>query len=156
HLIELPKFTKDVNLITDPFDAWLYFLRFAEVLDTDALPGALGLPPFRDAMEELRMVTQNDLERERYEARLKVHRDALSLVRELSASQEEAKEALVKGKLIGQKIGVIHLCQRRLNRQLTPHDELTTLPPEELARLADQLEKELFGSPPASSEESRS
>jgi hypothetical protein len=42
-------------------------------------------------------------------------------------------------------IGVIHLCQRKLSRPLTPTRELEMLSLAELARMADQLETELFG-----------
>jgi predicted transposase/invertase (TIGR01784 family) len=184
HLIELPKVPADPAGVKGPLDAWVYFLRYAERLDTDLLPPGLNVPPIRQAMEELRMLTQDDLERERYEARLKIHRDALSLVRELSRLQEEVEkkqqevekkqqeaqrhqqeaqrhqqeaqrhqqeavkketDALKRGLGTGEKIGMIHLCQRRLNRALTPADELAALPDEELDRLVRQLESDLFG-----------
>src|ERR1700727_1599904 len=46
----------------------LYFLRYAEKMDTEALPPALQRPEVLRALEELKMLTQTDLERERYES----------------------------------------------------------------------------------------
>lgn len=71
HILELPKFTKTLNQLDSGLDLWLYFLRFAEKIDTATLPTALQQPSILRAMEELKMLTQTDIERERYEARLK-------------------------------------------------------------------------------------
>jgi predicted transposase/invertase (TIGR01784 family) len=127
HMIELPKFTKTAEQLADPLDVWLYFLRYAATLDTDALPPALNIPVIHQAMEELRMLTQNDLERERYEARIKQQRDERSRI--------------AAAHTIGEMIGSIHLCQRFLQQPLTPREELLILPAEELGRLAEQLEQ---------------
>ena len=83
HIIELPKFTAAVEQLRSGLDAWLYFLRHAAQLDSDALPAALDVPPIRKAMQELVMVTQSELERERYEARLKAQLDENSWRRAL-------------------------------------------------------------------------
>src|SRR5207245_6857108 len=72
HILELPKFTKSAAELKSDLDIWLYFLRHAEMMDTDALPAAFEQHPLAvRAMEELKMLAQNDLERERYEARRK-------------------------------------------------------------------------------------
>ena len=56
------------------------------------------------------MLTQNDLERERYEARLKMQRD-------ISTALAEARdEGLERGRKEGQLVGQIHFCQRLLQR----------------------------------------
>jgi predicted transposase/invertase (TIGR01784 family) len=81
HMLELPKFKRSADELATPLDAWLYFLRYAEELDTEALPTALQVPEIKRAMEVLHMVTQSDLERERYEARLKLERDRISFER---------------------------------------------------------------------------
>ena len=83
------------------------------------------------------MITQSDLERERYEARLKMQRDIST---GLYAAREE-------GELIGQ----IHLCERLLRRAQTPAVQLLALPLADLERLAQQLEAELTrsASPPS-------
>src|SRR5437763_1462364 len=75
HMLELPKFTRSAEELATPLDAWLYFLRHAEGLDNAALPPGLRIPEIERAMEVLTMITQSDLERERYEARLKLERD---------------------------------------------------------------------------------
>ncbi len=90
------------------------------------------------------MLTQNDHERERYESRLKAQRDALSLIEEVNLRAQEIESKRGEIQTRGARIGVIHLCQRRLNRPLTPLEELKALPLDERARLAEQLEQELF------------
>ena len=95
------------------------------------------------------MLRQNDQERERYLARVKVQRDELSRLvsaREegLEKGREEGLEkGLEKGREEGQLIGTIHTCQRLLKRPLTPHEQLMQLPAAELQQLAEQLEQEL-------------
>src|SRR5713226_9353417 len=70
HTLELPKFEKSAAELESDLDIWLYFLRHAGKMDTDALPAAPQQHPLaRRAVEELKMLTQSDLERERYEAR---------------------------------------------------------------------------------------
>jgi hypothetical protein len=73
--LELPKFTKTAAELKTPLDQWLYFLRYADQLDPAALPARLDMPGMHKAMGELQMLAQSDLERERYEARLKFQRD---------------------------------------------------------------------------------
>src|SRR5665213_3087800 len=75
HVLELPKFTKPLTELESGLDIWLYFLRFAEKIDAGALPAALQQPLILRAMEELKMLTQSEIERERYEARRKAQHD---------------------------------------------------------------------------------
>ena len=74
-------------------------------------------PEIRQAMEELNVISQNDLERERYLARVEVERDQLSRLD--SAREEGLVEGLKKGReegrQEGQLIGTIHLCQHPRN-----------------------------------------
>jgi flagellar biosynthesis/type III secretory pathway protein FliH len=110
-------------------------------MDTDALPAALQRPLIRRALEELSMLSQTDLERERYEARLKAQRDyntGLKAAR-LEGREEGRNEGLVKG----EKIGVIHVLERLLRRPETPTDQLIAMSLEDLTRLADALQKQL-------------
>jgi predicted transposase/invertase (TIGR01784 family) len=133
HILELSKFTKSAEELTTPLDVWLYFLRHGERLDTEALPGALAaVEEIHRAMGELQMVTQSDLERERYEARLKMQRDISSA---LTAAREDGRKE-------GQ-VGQIHAFERLLHRPQTPAAQLLALPLEDLERLAQQLEAEL-------------
>ena len=130
HIIELAKFNRSADELADSFDAWVFFLKNAEWLDNDALPESLNRPAIHQAVKELVMLTQDDLERERYEARLKLQRDERS----------RFQSALTDG----ERIGVIRLCQRRLNLAVTPVDELANLHFSELDALAERLENQLF------------
>jgi flagellar biosynthesis/type III secretory pathway protein FliH len=147
--------------LTDPLDVWLYFLRHGQTLDTAALPPALHGPQIRQAMEELQMVAQNDQDRERYEARQKLHRDAISLIKALEAEREERealamaqglqtgeergiKKGLEEGLKKGILMGRVHLSQRLLQQPLTPETELLAHSSDELTRLAEQLEQQLL------------
>jgi hypothetical protein len=67
HVLELPKLAKPVEELAGGLDVWLYFLRHAEMMDTDALPATLQQPLVVRDLEELKMLSQTDLERERYE-----------------------------------------------------------------------------------------
>src|SRR5437016_8403762 len=104
-------------------------------MDTEALPGALAQHPLvRRAVEELTMLTQTDQERERYEARRKAQLDY----------NTGLKVARMEGRAQGESIGRIHFCERWLNRPETPTEQLALLAPEELGRLLDQLQAEVF------------
>jgi predicted transposase/invertase (TIGR01784 family) len=92
HMLELPKFTRSADELKNELDDWLYFLRYAEELDTQALPPALRIPEIQQAMEVLTMLTQSDLERERYEARLKLERDRISFEKRMQRLATEGRE----------------------------------------------------------------
>jgi predicted transposase/invertase (TIGR01784 family) len=141
YTLELPKFRLTAEQLTSPLDTWLYFLRYAEVLDTAALPVALQAPEIQQAMEELIVLSQTDLERERYLARVKVARDELSRLH--SAREEGRQEGRQEGLEKGEVIGIVHTCQKLLHQPLTPREELLQQPLEELQQLARRLEQEL-------------
>jgi predicted transposase/invertase (TIGR01784 family) len=127
HILELPKFAKSAEELVGGLDIWLYFLRHAEKMDTEALPAAFREQPLvLRAVEELKMLTQTDLERERYEARRK--------------AQLDYNTGLKVARMEGEKIGLIHAFERLLNRPETPSDELSRLSLEDLGRLADDLQ----------------
>ena len=132
HLLELPKFTKSDAVLASGLDKWLYFLRYAEKIDTEAVPAALQEPLLLRALEELKMLTQSELERQLYEDRRKAQHDHASWV-DWSNQQRE----------LGEKIGIIHFCEELLNRPKTPKEQLATLSLEELTRLAEGLEQQV-------------
>ncbi len=138
HILELPKFTKTADELTSVLDIWLYFLRHAEKIDTDALPPALQRPEVLRALEELKVLTQTEIERERYEARRKAQLDHNSLLFE--AREEGLEQGLEQGLERGEKIGTIHFCEQFLSRPQTPTEQLASLP---LARLDPHLAQEL-------------
>jgi predicted transposase/invertase (TIGR01784 family) len=158
HILELPKFTKSVSQLESGLDIWLYFLCHAEKMDTEALPGALQQPLVVRAMEELKMLTQTDLERERYEARRKWQLDyntGLKVAR-MEGHEEGREKGLEEGRekgreegreeglQRGEKIGTIHLCERLLQRSETPTPQLAQLSLEDLTRLAEDLQTQVL------------
>jgi predicted transposase/invertase (TIGR01784 family) len=129
HIVELPKFVLGPNQLSTPFDIWCYFLRHGEVLDTANLPVALDKPIIHRALGVLNMLTRNEQERERYEARLKGRRDRDSSL----------AEALDVGILIGQ----ILFAQKMLKMESPALADLKVMNPDELAQLARLLEERL-------------
>jgi predicted transposase/invertase (TIGR01784 family) len=129
HVLELPKFKKTAGELTSSLDVWLYFLRNAEKIDPEAPPAALKRPLVHRALEELKVLSQTDQERERYEARRKWQLDY----------NTGMKVARLEGREEGVLIGRIQLCERLFRRPETPTDQLAALPPEELTRRADAL-----------------
>jgi predicted transposase/invertase (TIGR01784 family) len=127
--LELPKFTKSESELANGLDIWLYFLRFAEMIDTDAPPAALQQPLVLRALEELKMLSQADIERERYEARRK--------------AQLDYNTGIKVAHLVGERIGIIHLCEQLLKRVETPTEQLTAMTLDELTRLAEELQVQL-------------
>src|SRR5262249_39005914 len=95
HLLELPKFAVPADKLASPLEAWLYFLRHGATLDSEALPAAFDRPAIQQAMEVLNVMTQSELERERYEARRKHQHDQVSLL--LAAEQRGRAEGKAEG-----------------------------------------------------------
>ena len=132
HVLELPKFTKTLAELESGLDIWLYFLRFAEKIDAGAMPAALQQPSILRAVEELKMLTQTDIERERYESRRKAQLDHNSA---MGFAQRQ-------GETIGKMIGAIHICERILQRPESPEEQLRVRSLEELKQLAEELERQ--------------
>lgn len=99
------------------------------------------------------MLTPEDLERERYEARRKAQLDHSTEVKYLKSARLEGwlegyakgwAESYVEGWVGGRaewgKIGMIHACEQLLNRSQTPTEQLVGLSLADLARLADDLQ----------------
>ena len=141
HVLELTKFTRSATELVTALDRWLYFLRHAEQLDVESLPATLDVPEIQRALGELQMLSQTDLERERYEGRLKQQRDMRAIQEEARRAQEEAHRAQEEAHRAWE--GQIHLCERLLRRPETPEEQLRGLPIAELERLAKTLEAEL-------------
>lgn len=89
------------------------------------------------------MLTQTELERERYEARRKAQLDynTLQKAAHLEGREVGLAEGLAEGRAEG-KIGIIRFCERLLNRPETPEEELAALPMEDLTRLAEELQEQ--------------
>jgi predicted transposase/invertase (TIGR01784 family) len=145
HMLELPKFQKRPQELKTTLDVWLYFLKHAEKLDPDNLPEFLKTVEMNRAVEVLKMVTQSELERHRYEDRLKAQRDALSnrIADRTEGLEEGRKEGRQQGLQQGQLIGRIQTYLEVLARPVTSIDELAAMPMAELEQLAQQLEAQL-------------
>ena len=76
HVLELVKFQQTVENLNSPLDFWLYFLKNGASLDADALPAELDTRELQQAMEVLKMFSQDEMARELYQGRLKAERDA--------------------------------------------------------------------------------
>ena len=148
HLLELPKYRRSAQEVVGPLDQWLYFLCHAADMDRMRLPAPLQVPEICRAMEDLEMISRNDLERERYEARVKLERDERS---RLVAAKEKGLEeglgkGLEKGLEKGLKLGLvdqIHLYQRLLKCERTPAQDLLAMSLAELRKLAAELDASL-------------
>jgi len=149
HVIELPKFNKSAEELASDLDVWLYFLRHAAMMDTDNLPAAMQQRlPVLQALEELKMLAQTDLERERYESRRKAQLDyntGMKVARMEGVVEGELKgrmEGELKGRMEGE-IKRIQLCERLLKRAETSAEELAGVSLEDLERMAQELEEML-------------
>jgi predicted transposase/invertase (TIGR01784 family) len=153
HFFELPKFQRPLEELTTPLESWLYFLRYAESLNPQSLPGSLDTPEMRQAMEVLMMLTRVDIQKEIYEGRLKARRDEQmrltdTLAEGLAKGRAEGlAEGLAKGQAKGVLIGRIEFAQKLMRREMTPRAALEAMPTEELEAIAGQLEQELLAKP---------
>src|SRR5437016_3296684 len=87
-------------------------------MDTEALPGALAQHPLvRRAVEELKMLTQTDLERERYEARRKAQLDYNTGLK--VARMEGREEGLTDGARKGREEGLTEGARKGREEGLT-------------------------------------
>ncbi len=135
HILELPKFHKELSELTTPLDRWLYFLRHGEELDAQAVPVPLDVPEVRWALGDLFMISRTDPDRELYEARLKERRDKAAL---WDAALAEGRAA---GRAEGRAEGQAELRRADIHREQTRRGlEVTSM--EELQKLSlDELEK---------------
>ena len=112
------------------------------------------------------MLTQNDLEREKYEARLKYQRDEEARARYLAKLTEQAEQSEKRGEKRGEErgekrgeergekrgeergvlIGRVQQIERLLKQEPTAKETLRTMTLEELLQMADRLEAHLVGS----------
>lgn len=136
YVVELRKFDKDLPQVSAPLDRWLYFLRHAETMDTDGIPSELNVPTIQQSLEELQMLSQTELERERYQRRQLAIRD------DMARREDARQEGLQKGRQEGELVDRILFCESLLNRPASNRDELYGLPIDELQQRADALERD--------------
>jgi predicted transposase/invertase (TIGR01784 family) len=166
HLLQLPNFRKSEQDLADPLDLWLYFLNNGKKLDPENLPGSLRVLEVEEAVRALKMLTHDEIERERYEAREKARRDALSWEKTLERWQQQATQNEQKATHFEQKatrleqeaasleqqllqsraeglIAQIRLCERHLKRAVLSDERLGSLSLEELQQVLDELQSQL-------------
>ncbi|HEX3151401.1 MAG TPA: Rpn family recombination-promoting nuclease/putative transposase [Gemmataceae bacterium] len=139
HFFELPKFQKSAEQLGAGIEAWLYFLRHAEKMDTEAVPAALQTPSILRALRELEMVTQDEIQRIRYEERVESQRAYNYDLR--MSKQEGLQEGRQKGRQ-EEKVGSIRRLERMLGRPESPTERFGGLSLEELDRMAEDLERQ--------------
>lgn len=105
-------------------------------MDTEALPAALQQPLVLRAVEELKMLGQSDIERERYEARRKFQLDY----------NTGLKVARMEGRA-EEKIDMIQLCEQVLKLPPTATEQLASMSLEELTRRVDALKEQVLKRP---------
>lgn len=110
HILDLSKFDVPAERVATPLEQWCYFLKHATTLDPDDWPPALEQPELRQAVEVLKMLTNDEQERHRYEDRLKAQRDQASLLYAVNNAKEVAllarQEGLEEGHETGMKKGL--------------------------------------------------
>jgi predicted transposase/invertase (TIGR01784 family) len=142
HLFQLRHFTKTAEELATDLDLWLYVLNNGKGLDLDNLPDKLRLPEIQEALEAWNMLTQDQKNREIYEAREKARRDAEDWRSALQRAEQRIQDSFTKGLAEG-LIGQIRLCERLLHRTPRSDDELAVMSTEDLRALARQLEAQL-------------
>jgi len=110
-------------------------------MDADALPRPLDTPEICRAMEVLKMFSQNEMERELYEGRLKEKRDRQMFETQVATAIRERDEARRAMKLA--LVQRIQLCERLLKQPASDPGELLERSEQNLRELAERLEQEL-------------
>jgi hypothetical protein len=137
-------------------------------LDADALPEPLAAPSVCQAMEVLKMFSQDRMERELYEGRLKARRDAQARTNEIERTQAELQRTQAEmertqaemerraGALTRERdeargvarnllLQHIQMCQRVLEQAVSDSSELEQHDDSALQALADRLVSEIEG-----------
>ena len=99
HSLELSKFQLTQDDLSKSLEKWSYLLKHGENLDTENLPKHLVTPLIQKAVEELKMFTQDEIQREIYESRRKAIMDYNSMISEVERINlaKGREEGLAKG-----------------------------------------------------------
>ena len=137
HLLQLPKFDRRAEELTDPLEKWLYFLKYGEELDPENLPGPLRNSLVERATKELSMITQSEVEKQRYESRLKAQRDLKTM--QIDFRAEGHAEGRAEGMAEGEVVGRIRAYQELLGETPFTDQELRDRTVEQLTQQAQEL-----------------
>lgn len=132
--LELPKFNKSIDQLTDHFDKWLFLLKHLPELEEPPLP--LQENVFMQLFEASQIASFSQEERDAYENSLKYYRDMKGVV-------ETARE---EGKVQGIQEGKLSLLLKQLARKLgiIIPDELKVLLYQLDPNVLDTLSEALF------------
>ncbi|TAH20601.1 MAG: Rpn family recombination-promoting nuclease/putative transposase [Oscillatoriales cyanobacterium] len=143
--VELPKFNKTLEELTNVTDKWLYFLRKAP--DLEVIPASMSIvPEIEKAFTIADRVNLSLEEIDDLEKREQFERERVGAI-ELSNAQGRT-EGLIEGRnegiQIGEQRGKINLIKRQLQRRLGERnqeieDRLSMLSSEQLSALAEAI-----------------
>jgi hypothetical protein len=147
--VELPKFNKTLEELSNITDKWLYFLRRAP--DLEVVPESMSIvPEIEKAFTIADRVNLSLEEIDDLEKREQFERERIGVI-ELSKAEARAEgltqgrtEGLTQGIEIGEQRGQINLIKRQLQRQLgelnqSIEDSLSQLSSEQLSALAEAI-----------------
>lgn len=148
YIVELPKFVRGANEVGTTLESWCYYFEHGASLDPEHLPATLDRPPVRKAMEVLMRMSQDAIERDRYESRLKYRRDMQQFERDAATAMERGeekgrKEGRKAGREEGELYGEIRTFQLVLKQPQTPKQDLEKMSLDELQRLAVELQRQV-------------
>ncbi len=142
HLLQLPKyfFPSNSQSISVPLEQWCYFFRHANDASDAELLQLLPDTVFEEAIGVLKMIARDPQQRQLYELRLKVERDARANL--ASAIQQGIEQGIEQGRRDG-VISKVKLL-RDLLRVTTPSDsELAEMAMAQLDQLDVDYERQL-------------
>ena len=122
HVVELAKFSGELEDAQSELERWVYFLKHAEDVEFEIWREKMPNTVFELAAEELRQMAMNPLERERYDARLKGLRDYST---DMQFEREDGLQAgLEKGLELGRLQTSIAFLEMLLQLPATLPDDL--------------------------------
>lgn len=105
HIIEIPKFLKDLDSLLNALDFWVYLLKEVTHLKGEQMKTLQKKnPKIKKALNKLKFVSHDKKSRELYEARLKTEMDYSSRFK--YQLQKMKEEGIEKGKLEGLQEGI--------------------------------------------------
>lgn len=113
YFIELPKFTRPLDELTDILDQWIYFIKSAGSLE--AIPDKIRLEPIRHAFEKARVANMTEEEYELYEKAGIAVTDAQGAIQ--LAKDEGRQKGRQEGRQEGERKGEAKMLTRMLQRR---------------------------------------
>ena len=121
YTIELDHFGQNEHQLTDSLEKWSYLLKHGEQLDDTQLPKSLQTPPICQAVKEMKMFTQDEIERELYESRRKALMDKDSLL------HDHYEQGIQIGEQRGEQRGKYEMIKQLLASQSLPKEKIAEI-----------------------------